>query len=327
MVKNKLGITAVLFIIAGLEAEKFEVLESRDYDLFTEAPSHNFVIRWAFQELCDFVYDPRTNPWPTPTVTGKTPTFDPKAVRPGNMIFVRDAYWFFKTEGRQIEVPYFILTAGEYLDMFKEEYFKYLDKNPLILGWFTVHPHKKSHERVFPIPLGIIQFHDLYTKREEVHKKFLGYRRAEKKKLLYMNCTDWRNPIRKRIREIFLAKPFCDHSAQCPFEKYLKDTASHKFSVAPPGLGPDLYRVYECLLVGTIPIIEHSHLDFLYEGLPVLFIDDWNEVTEEFLHEQYARIKARKYNPEKLYMEYWIDYIASLRQRVMEENGLKASQA
>jgi hypothetical protein len=152
-----------------------------------------------------------------------------------------------------------------------------------------------------------------------VHAKFLRHRRTEKKKLLYFNCTDWRNPERKRIRELFLAKPFCDHSAQCPFEKYIKDTAEHKFSVAPPGLGPDLYRVYECLLVGTIPVVQHSPMDFMYEGLPVLFINDWNEVTEEFLHNEYARMRAKKYNPERLYMEYWIEYIASIRKRLWHE--------
>lgn len=322
MLRNEMihsTLISLLLIAGGLGAKKTESQQSAEYDLFTNPPSHNFVIRWAFQEICDFVYDPRHTPWPSPMHNGKTPTFNPKDVKPGDMIFVRDAHWFFKTEGSKIEVPYFILTSGEYLDTFTEKHFKYLEKNPLILGWFTIHPPERFHERVFALPLGIIQFQDLYTKRIEVHEKFLRYRRTQKKQLLYMNCTDWRNPERKRIREIFLAKPFCDHSAQCPFEKYIKDTAQHKFSVAPPGLGPDLYRIYECLMVGTIPIVKHSYLDWLYEGLPVLFINDWSEVTEEFLHKEYARITAKKYNPEKLYMDYWLKYVASTRKRVWDD--------
>ena len=213
---KKIGLIS-LITMASLYAKKSEPIIDTDNDLFMDAPSHNFVIRWAFQELCDFVYDPRHDPWPSERVNGKTPTFNPDEVKPGDMIFVRDATWFFKTEGRRIQVPYFILTSGEYLDTFKEDYFKYLDKYPNILGWFTIHPHKKQHERVFPLPLGIIQFNDLYTKREEVHAKFLRYRRTEKQKLLYFNCTDWRNPERKRIRELFGAKSFCDHSALYPF--------------------------------------------------------------------------------------------------------------
>lgn len=312
MVSNVLAI--MLMLVCTLEAKRC----SEENDLFSEAHSNNFVIRWAFQDLCDFVYDPRTNPWPTPTNTGKTPTFNPAEVKPGDMIFVRDALWFFRTEGKKITVPYFILTAGEYLDSFKEDYFRYLD-NPLILGWFTVHPHKKQHERVFAIPLGILQYHDLYTKRAEAHKKFLNYRKAKKKKLLYMNITDWRNPARKKIRELFKDKPFCSCGDFGPFERYLKETAEHKFSIAPPGLGPDLYRIYECLLVGTIPIVQHSYMDWLYEGLPILFVDDWEAITREYLEQQYAQLTARKYNPEKLYMEYWIDYIATTRERLFNK--------
>ncbi len=315
----------IVFLLAGAVvyacegAKKSPLPQSPEYDLFTEAPSDNFVIRWAFQTICDFVYDPRHTPWPTPTKDGKKPTFNPKDVCPGDMIFVRDAFWFFKTEGSRITVPYFILTAGEFLDTFTDKHFKYLENNPLIIGWFTVHPPARFHERVFPIPLGVIQFHDLYTKRSEVHKKFLTYRRTKKEKLLYMNCTDWKNPERKKIREIFLKKPFCHHSGQCPFEKYLRETAQHKFSIAPPGLGPDLYRIYECLLVGTIPIVKSSYMDPFYDGLPVLLIDDWNDITEEFLEKKYQEIHSKKYNPEKLYMEYWLEYIAATRMYLWDE--------
>ena len=69
------------------------------------------------------------------------------------------------------------------------------------------------------------------------------------------------------------------------------------------------------LLVGTIPIIKHSHLDYLYEGFPVLYIDEWDEVTEEFLNQKYAEITSRKYDPTRLYMEYWIEYIREIRAR------------
>ncbi len=286
-----------------------------DHDLFYPTTSSNFVIRWAFQELCDFVFDPRTV-WPTSTDVWPA-TFDPKKVRVGDMVFVRDAHHFFKTMHSKIKVPYFIMTHGEYLDTFQEGYFDYLEDSR-ILGWFTIHPHKKKHERVFPIPLGIVQYHDIYKKREDVHNKFLKYRHTKKEKLLYMNFTDWRNPDRKRIRDYFLEQKFCNNGHQCPFEKYIRETALHKFIVSPPGLGPDCYRIYESLLVGTIPIVQHSYLDYMYEGLPVLFIDNWEQVTEEFLNEAYKEFTSKKYNPERLYMQYWIDYINVTRKRLLD---------
>lgn len=309
---RKLLLLLALVSVASIFAESDE---SAEYDLFYKASSENFIIRWAFQALCDFTYDPRRLPYPSPKKL--TADFDPSLVKKGDMIFIRDAKVFFKYIHPQIKAPYFILTHGDYLDMFKESHFKYADDEN-VLGWFTIHPCNKQHPKVFPIPLGILQFYDHYEKRNELHKQFLKYRRMKKEKLCYMNFTDWRNPERKRIRDYFLEVPFCKNGKPCKFNQYMKEAAEYKFIISPPGLGPDLYRNYEALLVGTIPICKHSHMDFIYEGLPVLFIDDWEEVTEEFLNKKYKEITSKKYNPKRLYMEYWIDYIKNIRESVLD---------
>jgi hypothetical protein len=274
-------------------------------------PSPNFVIRWAFQQQCDWVFDPRTV-WPSAKKDGQTPSFNPKEVKKGDLIFVRDADTFFKYMHKKIEVPYFILTHGEYLDMFKEHYFKYLEDSK-ILAWFTIHPCERKHERVIPMALGIIQYNELYSKRYDVEKKFAKLRTHKKDKLIYQNFTDWHNPERTRIRDLFINKGFCTNAGQKPFETYIVELAQHKFVISPPGLGPDCYRVWESLLVGTIPLVKHSHLDFLYEGLPVLFIDKWEDVTEQFLMEKYQEMTSKKYSIEKLYMEYWLKIISDTR--------------
>lgn len=291
--------------------------ESKEYDLFDDYPTDNFVIRWAFQAECDHIFDPRYV-WPT---TRQKATFNPASVQAGDTIFVRDAPYFFKHLHPKIQVPYFILTHGEYLDTFTDSYFKYT-KEPNLLAWFTIHPPKKSHEKVFPLALGIVQYDDLYDKRAEVHKQFLKYRRTKKDKLLYMNFTDWKNPARKKIRDFFLTKPYCHNGDPCRFSQYIKETAQHKFIISPPGLGPDCYRIYESLLVGTIPVVQHSYMDYMYEGLPVLFIDTWDEVTQEFLEQKYKEITARKYDPKRLYMEYWLEQINQVRDRLCREHNI-----
>ena len=308
----------LLGLLSVVCAESHE-REGAEYDLFYEAPSHNYVIRWAFQAICDFSFDSR-NVWPTTTKAGGA-TFDPSQVRPGDTVFVRDAPHFFKTMHHKIKVPYFILTHGEYLDTFQDSYFKYANEEK-VLAWFTIHPPKKQHQKVFPIALGIVQYYDLYEKRADVHKQFLKYRSTKKEKLLYMNFTDWRNPQRKKIRDFFLEKTYCNNGRPCRFNQYIKETAQHKFIISPPGLGPDLYRIYEALLVGTIPVVKHSHLDYLYEGLPLLYVDDWEEVTEEFLHKKYAEITSKKYNPKKLYMEYWLEQIELVKASILKAHNI-----
>ena len=39
-------------------------------------------------------------------------------------------------------------------------------------------------------------------------------------------------------------------------------------------------KAWEALLVGTIPIIQHSTLDNAYERLPVMFVNEWSELFQ-----------------------------------------------
>lgn len=39
-------------------------------------------------------------------------------------------------------------------------------------------------------------------------------------------------------------------------------------------------KAWEALMVGTIPIIQHSTLDDAYSRLPVMFVHDWSEIFE-----------------------------------------------
>jgi hypothetical protein len=61
-------------------------------------------------------------------------------------------------------------------------------------------------------------------------------------------------------------------------------------------------------------------MDELYADLPVLFVDQWEDVTPQFLEQKYKEITSRKYNIEKLYMEYWWERIKEVRSNYMR-NG------
>jgi len=51
----------------------------------------------------------------------------------------------------------------------------------------------------------------------------------------------------------------------------------------------------------------------LYRDLPVLEINDWNDISKSFLEEQYSIIMNKRnnneYNMDKLYITYWTDKI------------------
>lgn len=293
--------------------------ESVDPLYYGEADEPNFVIRWQYQQFCDHVYDPRVDIWRWPTNREKGVTFDPRDVKPGDVIFVRMIPKFFKVMHPQITCPYIILTAGEELDQMDESYQKFLDEEKVI-AWFGVHPDETAmnHPKFHPLPLGIIQQPSHYSKREKVNIFFKKLRtESEKKYLLYLNFADNGKPERTKLRKKFLGKPFVKRGERVEFKEYARQTASAYFVLSPKGLGPDCYRNWEALLCGSIPIIKSCPFNSLFDGLPVLIVEDWDILSEEYLREKYKEITSRKYDIKRLYTKYWTDQIRAIQREFL----------
>ena len=80
-----------------------------------------------------------------------------------------------------------------------------------------------------------------------------------------------------------------------------KKMIEYKYVISPLGNGLDCHRTWEAIILGCIPIVKKSKLDSMYEGLPVLIVNDWSDINQDMLD---------KYNPdytkiEKIYMTYW----------------------
>jgi hypothetical protein len=96
---------------------------------------------------------------------------------------------------------------------------------------------------------------------------------------------------------------------------YLQQIRNHSFVLCPRGNGVDTYRLWETLYMGSIPIVRKdiAHRDWM--DLPILFIDSWEEVTEERLRNELQRFQNTTWNMEKLRASYWIE-------RIRNENEL-----
>lgn len=58
-----------------------------------------------------------------------------------------------------------------------------------------------------------------------------------------------------------------------PFEDYMREISRHRFVVCQRGNGLDTHRVCEVLLMGSIPVLEHSALDDMYGQWNCLLVD------------------------------------------------------
>ena len=66
-------------------------------------------------------------------------------------------------------------------------------------------------------------------------------------------------------------------------EDYLNFISRSVFCISPPGNGIDCHRIWECLYLKCIPIVKYHHAFEQFKDLPILFINDWNDVTTKFL--------------------------------------------
>lgn len=89
-----------------------------------------------------------------------------------------------------------------------------------------------------------------------------------------------------------------------------REKTRYAFVVSPHGNGLDCHRTWESLVLGNIPIVKRSSLDRLYEGLPVVIVDDWQEITAENLQRWHARHHSDFQRPEvleRLTNRYWVE--------------------
>jgi hypothetical protein len=93
------------------------------------------------------------------------------------------------------------------------------------------------------------------------------------------------------------------------FDEYIHDVYAHHFVICPEGNGIDTHRTWETLYMNSIPVEKRNINNQFYTDLPICFVDDWEEITEEFLNNEYCRIKNTQWNMDKLTFTYWKEKI------------------
>ncbi len=91
-----------------------------------------------------------------------------------------------------------------------------------------------------------------------------------------------------------------------------REKTRYAFVVSPHGNGLDCHRTWESLVLGNIVIVKRSSIDVLYDGLPVVIVDDWRQITANNLarwHAEHAPACRRPEVAERLTTRYWIDRI------------------
>ena len=231
---------------------------------------------------------------------------------------------FLQRAWPKITVP-FVLVTGDCdqtvpLDIVTEGQFKEMMAAPKLLAWFSqnlVLEHPKLH----PIPIGM-DYHTLSETKghpwgpvqtplaQEQILKMLAERgdKQEKAVQAYGNFqfsmnTRYAGDRREALRDLSAAVVHYEPKQVPRFITWANQTKC-KFVASPFGGGLDCHRTWEALALHCVPILHSSPLDKMFEGLPVLLVNSWTEVTPELLSKPVGFRGLAK-----LHLSYWINLI------------------
>jgi len=257
-----------------------------------------WVTTTLFEEQCDYFY-------------GRT-SFNPEDIKDGDIIHCKCICirTFFRNFHPRVKAKYILVYNGDD-HPFSDRYLPFVN-DPQLAFVFAQNNTIKNHPKVIPIPIGV---HTGIFNRSYIYfNKLLANKPFQKNHLSYFNCETNNDPSRRKLFEHIKNVPYCKLQVnRISIEKYLSDISKSKFMFSPRGCGLDCYRTWESLIAGSIPIIEKSNLDPLYDDLPVLLVDNWDNINENFLKEQYTILQSKKYNLRKLFADYWIEEIEKKR--------------
>lgn len=233
----------------------------------------------------------------------------------------------------RITKPFVLVTGNsDYTlpnDFFKsEDEFKlFLDDTPLLIHWFAQNCIA-THPKVSQIPIGL-DYHTLTQPNttgwsntiiscaqqeivlEKIKKEALPTRERSVNcyaNFQFLTHTRYGYDRRTAIKDI--------PSHLIVYEQYKTDRETawkrqteFMFVVCPHGNGYDTHRLWEALILGCIPIVRTSGLDKLYDGLPVLIVKEWSEITTTLLQDTIIEFNNKNFSLEKLTLKYWVNYI------------------
>jgi hypothetical protein len=139
--------------------------------------------------------------------------------------------------------------------------------------------------KVNPIPYGLQRKLNINDDRIEILLSLMGYDDSPQN-LLYVNHSDHTNPKeRSGIKELFLDKSWAKvEVGLANYNDYLTSLKKSKFMICPIGNAVDCHRNWECLYMRRVPIMKKNfYLEHLFKDYPVLFVDEYSEVTKDFL--------------------------------------------
>lgn len=193
-------------------------------------------------------------------------------------------------------------------------------KPPCIKKWFAINA-SYDHPDLIPVPMGLEDtetrdgavageagaqipwlaenIERLRNTEKDQHTVFTSFTL----KYHFANGV-WTNPHRVGIYESFDRNglKYYKPEQRLPYKEYCETSAKYRFHVVPIGHGLENHRTWELLYMGCTPIVVKNRMYKFYD-LPILQVDSWDQLTNEFLQEYIDKDIPHK--TEQAEITYW----------------------
>lgn len=200
-------------------------------------------------------------------------------------------------------------------------------ENPLLVRWYTQnYDGSIVHPKLRPLPVGF-NFHTRPTGASWVTS---GPTRKDENVATMVKIRDrgLRGGASARVRTLMIP-PWTSYgqrlsaetaAASCPAslkrnkkqgmptDELWRMYSRHLFALSPRGNGLDSHRTWELLFFGVVPIVTSSSLDPLFDGLPVVVVQDWTDICAPgFLERAWERVQPLWPAPlEAFTLQHWL---------------------
>ncbi|MBI3901576.1 MAG: hypothetical protein HY306_01310 [Nitrosomonadales bacterium] len=237
------------------------------------------------------------------------------------------SYFAFKV-APELKRP-FILVTGDSdnpIDDTNKDAIDQITRQSQFVAWYSQNLNF-NHDRMFHLPIGL-DYHTLWHNPAfwqgrhvfPMHQEgelfdVLLQSRAFKEREIKAYCNWHFHPGRgDRQRCMQEVHPDACYFEARPIPRYQTwiNQSLFAFVISPEGNGMDCHRTWEAIALGSIPILKKNPITTMFEGLPVIIVDDWQAVTPAFLDQQAVIFQNMKFDYSKIWLACWKDKLSEL---------------
>jgi hypothetical protein len=271
-----------------------------------------------FLKFCDYFYSPNSHYLYALQVLEKYPHL--KMFCPGQPLDKKEGI-IFVGMCTQVEMCFQLMPEdGNYVVIQRDNDRQYIEayhrvRKPSVKHVYTIENTVNHPEKVTALPYGVASIEGPNYTVEQVRLEFMAGRldlfpQTDRKIFCRININP-ATPFRKEIVESLRDNPLATvlESQISPLD-FMRQIKAHKFCISLGGMGNDTTRTWECLCLGTIPILWDTFAMRQFDDMPVAFYPGHGNMTLEWMDSVSASVSKKSLR--RATMSYWKEEILKM---------------